>query len=94
MTVNIRVYNTETLETQVIQCGVASVSDLLELMLGIEFNEVYLDQEYSIPLTDLSQLNPGDSVYVHGPSKTVYDFDCTGARAVALLAPGKYQLEC
>lgn len=53
-----------------------------------------MDSEFSIPLTDMTQLSPGCNVYVRGETSLIYDFEYSGNLETVNLAPGAYKLEC
>ena len=53
-----------------------------------------MDAEFTIPLTDISQITPDCDIYITGVTRMLYELDYTGQVENIILQPGTYKLEC
>jgi hypothetical protein len=53
-----------------------------------------MDAEFTIPLTDISQITPNCDVYITGITRMLYELAYTGEVDNIILQPGTYKLEC
>ena len=95
ISVNIHTYNTETGEWY--NYGIyhiSQLSDIQKLKINITVDELYMDAEFTIPLTNISQITPNCDVYITGITRTLYELGYTGEVDNIILQPGTYKLEC